>query len=129
MTQIKTCIPFPPYSYRMYIIFTDDLEATAEELVKKKLLAVNHGVDETTGGFTVRFKNQNYVYIILKYDASVNDIAHESYHALCSMFKWIGAVHEEEVFAYHMGYLVRLICDDQENAQKKLKKPLTKRKK
>jgi hypothetical protein len=41
--------------------------------------------------------------------------------------KWIGAAHEEEVIAYHLGYLVGLIHKDQEKAQKKLEKVLDKK--
>jgi hypothetical protein len=125
MTSKKFAVPFPPYNYHIYVIFTEDLIETAEKLADQGHLTRNHGVDDTTDGFHVRMPNQSFSYIVLKYNTNINQIVHESYHAITNMFRWLSAGHEEELFAYHLGYLVDIITRDQETA----KKFLTKKKK
>lgn len=132
MTESKTIIPFPPYNYRIYVIFTDNLIASADKLASQGKLHSNHGIDECTDGFHVRLPNQSYSYLVLPYSAGINQIAHECYHSIVCMFDWISAQHEEELFAYHLGYLVEVVTHDQEKGKEKLKKaknPLTKKKK
>jgi hypothetical protein len=129
MTEVKSTIPFPPYDYKVNIIFTDDIIKSADKLADAGVLAKKHTVDATTQAFTVKPKNMAYGYIVLEYKAKIHTITHESYHALVSMFRWIGATHEEEVFAYHIGYLVHLVHQDQLKAQKKLEKVLDKQSK
>lgn len=120
--EIRTMIPFPPYKYRVYVIFTDSLEGTAENLVNEGKLSKNHDIDDTCGAFHVRMPNQPNSYIVLRYDARVGHIVHESYHCICTMFKWVGAEQEEELFAYHLDYLVDEIIKDQEKVKKVLDK-------
>lgn len=118
--EFKTVIPFPPYSYRIFLIVTDNLKAVADKLAKKGHLRANHGVDDTTDGFHVLMPNQSYSYIVVKFDANIQHITHECYHAVSTMFKWIGATHEEEIFAYHIGYLTQMVVRDLEMANKKV---------
>ncbi len=128
MKEFKTFVPFPPYNYRIYVIFTDSLEQSANKLSSQGLLTKSHGIsdDGTTDGFSVRMPNQSYSFVILRYHATINQVVHECYHAVSNMFRWIGATHEEEVFAYHMGYLVQEVRCDQEKCLKKLHKELDK---
>jgi len=130
LKEFKTIVPFSPYRYRVYVLFTDSLQGSADNLANQGFLAKNHGIsnDGTTGGFTVRLPNQSCTFVVLKYRAPINDIVHECYHAVCNMFKWIGAEHEEEVFAYHLDYLVYQILRDQEKTLKKIEKSLDKSK-
>ena len=118
MIERKSKITLPLYNYRIYVIFTDDLVGSATKLVKEGKLATNHGVDNTVDGFHVRLQT-NYSYIVLRYKARMNDIVHESYHAIATLLRWIGAEHEEELFAYHLGYVVQCAVDDQKKALKK----------
>ena len=122
MTEYKSTIPIPVFSYHIFVIFTDDLIASADKLAKEGKLRTNHGIDDTTDGFHVRMPNQSYGFLVLKYTASPNHITHEVYHTVSNMFRWIGADHEEEIFAYFMGYVVQLVHNDQEKAKKKLDK-------
>ena len=122
MKEVKTFIPFPLYAYRVYVIFTDSLTESADSLVKQGRLKSPHGIDDTTDGFHVRMPNQSYSFIVLKYGATLNHIVHECYHAVSTMFDWISARHEEEIFAYHLAYIVQLVATDQKKAQKKLDK-------
>jgi hypothetical protein len=122
MTEVKSVIPFPPYDYRVYVLFTDDIIASADKLADEGILTANHNIDDTTQAFCVKPRNRSFGYVVLQFSAKPMHIAHESYHAVSSIMKWIGAAHEEEVMAYHIGYLVGLIHKDQEKAQKKLDK-------
>ena len=122
MTEVKSVIPFPLYDYRIYILFTDDIIKSADKLADLGILVADHKVDETTSAFCVKPKNRNCSYMVLNFSATPDHIAHESYHSVSLMFRWIGATHEEEISAYTLGYLVGLVHKDQEKAQKKLDK-------
>jgi hypothetical protein len=125
--EFKTFIPLPLYDYRIYVIFTESLKETSKVLISQGLLAKNTDMgDETTGAFHIKFSNQSYSYLVFKMNADSNQITHECYHAVSTLFKWIGATHEEELFAYHLGYLVREVTKDQSAAIKKLQKALDK---
>ena len=128
--EFKTFIPIPIYSYRIYVIFTDSLEETANKLKKKGLLARSFDANEQeTGAFHIKFSNESFSYLIFKINADSNQISHECYHAVSTMFKWIEANHEEELFAYHLGYLVGEVTLDRDKAIKKLQKTLDKQEK
>jgi hypothetical protein len=122
MKEVKTFIPFPLYAYRVYVIFTDSLTESADSLVKQGRLKSPHGIDDTTDGFHVRMPNQSYSFIVLKYGATLNHIVHETYHSISTMFDWISARHEEEIFAYHLAYTVQVIANEQKKIQIKLDK-------
>jgi hypothetical protein len=117
----RTKIPIPVFNYTIFVIFTDDLKTTGDNLVKEGKLRQNT-VDDATEGFTVRMPNQSYTIIVLKINAPIEHMTHEVYHAISNMFDWIGAKHEEEIFAYFTGYINRLVSIDQNKAQKKLDK-------
>ena len=115
MKEVTKMIPFPPYDYRIYVTFAGDLTAAADKLAKKGKLSKDHEVDDTTAGFCVNVPNQGESYVVLKFNANINQVSHESYHALCGLFRWIGAKHEEELFAYHLGYLIDMIEQDRKD--------------
>jgi len=122
MNEFKTVIPIPVFNYKIFVIFTDDLIKSADKLAEQGKIARLHGIDDTSDGFHVPLNNQSYSYIVLKYDATINHITHETYHAVSTMFRWISAKHEEEITAYFLGYLVSLLITDQEKAKKALDK-------
>ena len=51
MKEFKTFVPFPHYRYRIYVLFTDTLEGSADNLADQGLLAKSHGIEDdgTTG--------------------------------------------------------------------------------
>ena len=122
MKEFKTVVPFPAFQYKIYVIFTDSLTASADNLVKQGKLKSPHGIDDTTDGFHVRMSNQSYSFIVLKHESSANHIVHEVYHSISTMMDWINAKHEEEIMSYFLGYTVQLIVTDQKKAQIKLDK-------
>lgn len=119
MMEIKKTIPFPCYSYRIYVIFTDNVIKSADNLAKQGFVKKVHNIDDTTAGFTVKMPNQSCTFIVLKYDAPVNHLIHEGYHATCGIFAWIGATHEEEIFAYTQAYLIEMMIHDQTKVKSK----------
>jgi accessory gene regulator protein AgrB len=48
----------------------------------------------------------------LGHDPSVKTIAHEVFHVVWRIMAHIGATHENEVMAYHVGYLVHAITEN-----------------
>jgi hypothetical protein len=88
-------------------------------MVTQGKLQKDHGVDDTVAGFHVRMPNQGYSFVVLKRKANINEIIHEVYHAIVTLMRWIGATHEEELFAYHLGYVMQCVVDDQKKARKK----------
>lgn len=121
-TEFLTVAPFPCFNYRVYILFTDSVEATADSLAEQGILQPNHDIDDTTHAFTVRMPNQSFTVLVYPYNVDICDLTHEAYHAVCCMFKWIGASQEEELFAYTLGYLCKLVDDDRQAMSKKLEK-------
>ena len=122
MKEFKTVVPFPAFQYKIYVIFTDSLTASADNLVKQGKLKSPHGIDDTTDGFHVRMPNQSYSFIVLKHESSVNHIVHETYHSISTMMDWIGAKREEEIMSYFLGYTVQVIANEQKKIQIKLDK-------
>ena len=122
MKEFKTVVPFPTFQYKIYVIFTDSLTASADNLVKQGKLKSPHGIDDTTDGFHVRMPNQSYSFIVLKHESSVNPIVHETYHSISTMMDWIGAKREEEIMSYFLGYTVQVIANEQKKIQIKLDK-------
>ena len=119
MKEYKSKIPLPLYNYTIFVIFTDSLVTSADRLVAQGKLTKGHGIDDTVAGFHVRMPNQGYSFIVLKLKSTINAMVHEVYHAVATLMRWIGATHEEELFAYHMGYVMQCVVDDQKKARKR----------
>ena len=111
-----TMIPIPIYDYRIYLYFVNDFNGALKKInVKEKI-----GIDPkrlidlgSGGGVHLHNKSRPRSYIFLKVGADSNQIVHECYHAISTIFRWIESDHEEEVFAYHLGYLVQQVVSDQ----------------
>lgn len=55
--------------------------------------------------------NDNRSHVILPFDCNLNQIVHEAYHFCWRLMHHIGADHENEIMAYHMGYTVDKIVE------------------
>ena len=91
-------------------------------IAQKQIGFIEGPNNENPYGTWYGMPNQSYCYIVLKYNATPSHITHEAYHCVVNLFKWISASQEEELFAYHLGYVVGLIHKDQEKAKKVLDK-------
>ncbi len=64
-------------------------------------------IGENSEAFTLGSIPGGYSIIYLKKDAKIGTIAHESYHAVKHLMKFIGSPGDDgEVVAYHLGYIV-----------------------
>lgn len=109
-------VKLPVFGYTFYVVITTVLvrsRKNREGILGKcdydipTLAMCSHGV--TYSSFT---------YLFISPNACNGTIAHECYHAICNLFKYIDADHEEEIFAYHLSYLV-----DEIERVKKIKLP------
>jgi hypothetical protein len=63
-------------------------------------------------------------WIILPFDAPCSSVAHEAWHAVRRMLDYCGAEQENEVVAYHLGYVVNKIihflikCEEEQEESK-----------
>ena len=114
-------VPFPPFEFTVFIVFTDNVVQTANNLAEQGFMRKNHEIDATTGAFTVRNLN-GYTILVFPQTTDSGQIGHEAYHAVCCMMNWIGAENEEEITAYVLGYLIQFIHTDLEIAKKKEEK-------
>ena len=98
------CIELPVFGYTFHIVITTAFvksRKSREEFLGKcdydipTLAMCSHG-----GMYS------NFTYLFINPNAGNGTIAHECYHAICNLFKYVDAEHEEEIFAYHLSYLV-----------------------
>ena len=102
----STIIEFPVFSdYFIHVEVSSDLKKLFERYIKDKENGWDD-VDARADGCTIDRSEYNMTFIFLKSTASVGTIAHECYHAVCNMFKHIGTDMDEEMVAYHIGFLV-----------------------
>lgn len=75
--------------------------------------------EETTDGITLWFSKEQLSVIIIQPDASAGVIAHEAWHAVRRMLLHVGAELENEVVAYHLGYVVNHLTNFKNGVCKK----------
>ena len=100
-------IIIPVFGYHIYVVITSDVVESRkwreDVLGKYKLTGITTALCSTN-------KDEDwYSYIFFNQNASSGIIAHEVYHALCNLFRYVDAAHEEEVFAYHLTYVIEEI--------------------
>jgi len=102
------------YSYEYDVIITDSLEKAVTTISKK--YKGTKELMQTIGeynGLTIPFCEGHSIAVILIRDVPfhkiASTIAHEAYHITCNIFKYIGAAHEDECFAYLLDDIVENI--------------------
>src|SRR5205823_3164674 len=86
------------------VIFTDDISASVAYMAIRDNFNFPHGrVDECSG---CHFAHGSSSYIVLDNKVGAGQIAHEAWHCVHALLKWVGAQKEDEVVAYHLGYIV-----------------------
>jgi hypothetical protein len=100
-------VKFPVFNkYPITIIKTTSIKKSVNK--RSKILGETIDDDSLYNGLTIE-PEDNSVFIFITHKATLNTIVHESYHAIKSMMRYIGADEDEEVVAYHLGYLVQKI--------------------
>jgi hypothetical protein len=99
-TKIKV-IRFPVLcDYEVHIEVTNDMSAS----VLKYKYTKNVDVKNTTA-CAVHVDGEALSFIFLPFNASPGTIAHESWHVIRRMVSYIGAELDNEMVAYHLGYI------------------------
>lgn len=92
-------VPLPTIGCRIYVVIAKDIHNAI-----KKVIGNNEGVSPAAIAVTCHEGPHSYVFF--KPNASAGEVAHEMWHALRRQFKRIGAKLENELFAYHLEYMV-----------------------
>ena len=99
-----TIIEFPVFSnYWIHAEFASDIAAATKKYPSTE--CVGEEALDTYEALTIHVE-ENCSFIFLKPNASAGTIAHESYHAIKRMFDVMDVKKQNEVVAYHLGYLV-----------------------
>jgi hypothetical protein len=96
-------IHFPGLNdYTVHIEICEDIF----KAMQKYPPTANHWHPEGTDACTMISKKQNMAYVFLPIDVRAGTLAHEIWHVVRDMFIAIEATLEDELIAYHLGYLV-----------------------
>ena len=113
-------INFPVFGYEFRVCYTDNIQKTRDK-DNMILGALKSDLGEWVDGLHSNNKRYPYSYIYFTQKTSDGVIAHEVFHAIWQMFKYIGAKNENEVFAYHLSYSLDEILVFKEKIDKSLK--------
>ena len=110
-------VKFPVFSnYTMFVVFSDDLCSARMQ----RYGDAGAGGESDTGAFVSRCSEG--CHIFFKPYAGAGIIAHEAHHAIRALLVWADVKDfDNEVVAYHLGYLVNQITNFQ-NVVKSLSK-------
>jgi hypothetical protein len=98
----RTKITFPIFNdYQVTVIESNNLVRTG--------LRLNSDLSGAHAGFISSIKDPRLGWIVLGPNADEGTVAHEASHAIRAMLAYVGARNEDEVFAYHIGFLVERI--------------------
>jgi hypothetical protein len=98
-------VHFPVFGYTVYVCYTDNIPEDREG-ISHIVGAVEEPLTTYCDGLHSYHKRKPDCCIFFTPESSIGTITHECYHAIRRMWKWIGAKPEEEITAYHLGYLV-----------------------
>jgi hypothetical protein len=96
----RKTICFPAFSrYKMHVVFTDDIARS-----KQARYGNPTGCE---GAEAIHIPNEGgSSHLFFRMNAGPRIIAHEAWHAVRSLLLWAGAGLDNEVVAYHLGYVV-----------------------
>ncbi len=105
MQEQERMVDFPVFNYKILLVYTDDIVAS-----RKSRCDLVGAMDSEINSFVDGLHSYNEIepngIVFFTAKTSLGTISHECFHAVYRMFKWIGAKIENEITAYHLGYLV-----------------------
>ena len=107
----------PTFHWSIDIVVTDRVV----DYARHRGWSGSDGREVTTAGLTLLFPDELLTVIIIQPDANAGTIAHECWHCVRQMLLHMGATLDNEVVAYHLGYVVNRVTDFK-NAKKKRRK-------
>lgn len=105
MTEQTDKVEFPMYHYNVYIVQTDNLQES-RTLRAEVIGALDSHLGPYVDGLHCTNNIEPDSWVFFTPDSTIGTIAHECFHAVWRMFKWMGAKPNNEIMAYHLGYLV-----------------------
>lgn len=117
-------IDFEIFGYRLFVIYTDNLQKTRISL-NNKVGAPNKEISSTVDGLHCCNDLESDAFVLFTPHSSIGTIAHEVSHAIWRMFKYYGAKFENELFAYHLGYTLDKILKFKNEVDMKLSPALS----
>jgi hypothetical protein len=104
MKALKSIILFPVFDYCVHVEISSNVEKAFLKYDKTKDMWDDD--DKLSEGWTINDPDNSTSFIFLKPNVTEGTIAHESWHAILNMLVRVGADLDNEVVAYHLGYLV-----------------------
>jgi len=97
-------LTFPVFSnYPVRVTFTNSIIKQARKICGPDYAA---GDGQGDPAALTLSNSDGWAVMLLPHNPAPATVAHEAYHVIAALLKWIGAAQEEEVIAYHLGYLV-----------------------
>lgn len=106
----KTKVPIPTLIYTVWVIVTSDICKAACK-IRAAENPRERAFYESAGALSMHAQDQPISYILLTPNATVEHIAHEVWHVVRKMFFYVDAELENELVAYHIGYLAQHAWD------------------
>lgn len=117
MIENLPSVYFPVFGYSVYVCITDNIQESRDG-ISHIVGAADEPITKYCDGLHAYHKGKPDCCIFFAPDASIPIIAHECYHAIRRMWRWIGAEPEEEITAYHLDYLFDLVLKIKEQHKK-----------
>jgi hypothetical protein len=115
LKESRSQLSFDAFEYGIHLVFSDDVVASRTK--RDGFLGKYDG--GPAGGLHSYTPDGSYSYLFLRFNANPSVIAHEAWHCIRRMMVYCGAELENEVVAYHLGYLVGFIHERQKLLQPK----------
>jgi hypothetical protein len=106
--QTEKKVKFKTFGYSIWIIVTNDIIASRGKIDDKIGHSLEDDSPESITGLHSHKDGAFECFVFLKPNKnSINTICHECFHAITWLFNSIDAEPEEEIFAYHLGFLAQ----------------------
>lgn len=103
-------VNFPALAhYEVRVDFTSNLKRALGRHKETKNVDLSGPDDRYTDALAIHVSGEGRSFVFFKHGVTVGTIAHEAWHVVRHVLTYIGAELENEVVAYHLGYLVNEI--------------------
>jgi hypothetical protein len=103
----KKLLTLAHFPYLIHVILSNDPQTARKR--RDKIFGQTYVRDASTRAMHSALDEWPESYLFLEFNTDIGFIVHEAYHAVWRIMEFIGAKHEEEIMAYHLGWLTREI--------------------
>lgn len=116
-----TKIVFPVFSgYEVYVCISDDIVASRQK--RDGYFGEKFTGGDALGLHSYPLGSTGISWLFFPIIVRPGTVAHESWHCIFRMMSWVGADIENEVVAYHLGYLVEKVTKALEVSRERSKR-------